>query len=64
MPGKDPCRAMCRHVPSRGHVRKSRVPCAWQMLGQEIGGGSSLPDTIAALGVLREINRQRLSIDF
>lgn len=34
--GEDPCQALCH-----SHVGKSRVPCAWQMLGHEIQGVSS-----------------------
>lgn len=57
--GKEPCQALCH-----SHVGKSRVPCAWRVLGHEIQAVSSSQDTITALGVLFGINRQRLAADF
>lgn len=46
------------------HHGKSRAPHVRHMLGQEIHGVRALPDAIVALGVLCEINRQQLSVDF
>lgn len=46
------------------HHGKSRAPRVRHMLGQEIRGVHALPDAIVALGVLCEINRQQLSVDF